>query len=358
MPRQRRIRTRADRGIVHAAETAARRNVAVYQLTGVDVGQLDALASALTSVSAIDRDDFWLTAATLAQEIPRPLREKLNAFRLTEDACLLLVRGYPIDDEALGPTPEHWSHRASGSYVTRLEALLTLCSCVLGDPIGWASQQASAIVQDIVPIMGDDWSQISSASRAALTLHTEDAFHPCRGDYVALMCLRNPDAVPTLYACITDVALPSAVTRVLFEPRFAFRRDDSHSPPSPDTDGEGAQDAGGGRMGAVLFGAPESPYMRIDSYFMNENPDDPVATAGLAALEDALGEKTSSVALAPGDILFIDNYRAVHGRAAFAARYDGGDRWLKRTNIVRDLRRSRHVRESPMARTILGESRV
>lgn len=346
---------------MHAAEKAARRNVAVYHLTDDDVGYLDALANTLTSASAMDREDFWLTATTLAQEIPRPVRAELNGFRLTEGAPLLLIRGYPVDDEVLGPTPTHWSRRVESSYVTRVEALLTLCSCVLGDPIGWASQQAAAIIQDILPIKGDDWSQISSASRAALTLHTEDAFHPYRGDYVALMCLRNPSAVPTLYACISDAALSPAVTRVLFEPRFAFRRDESHSPLSPLSPGAGggsAEASGDGHKEAVLFGTPDSPYLRIDSYFMDLDPDDPAAAAGLATLEKALGENTSSVTLAPGDILLIDNYRAVHGRAAFVARYDGRDRWLKRTNIVRDLRRSRHVRESPMARTILGEPRL
>ncbi|HYG65572.1 MAG TPA: arginine beta-hydroxylase, Fe(II)/alpha-ketoglutarate-dependent, partial [Thermoanaerobaculia bacterium] len=58
------------------------------------------------------------------------------------------------------------------------------------------------------------------------------------------------------------------------------------------------------------------------------------------------------VVLEPGEICFIDNFKAVHGRRAFRARYDGEDRWLKRVNIVRDLRKSRAVRPSAASRTI------
>ena len=47
------------------------------------------------------------------------------------------------------------------------------------------------------------------------------------------------------------------------------------------------------------------------------------------------------VRLQPGDVAFIDSYRAAHGRKSFRARYDGTDRWLKQLNITRNLRGSR-----------------
>ncbi len=52
------------------------------------------------------------------------------------------------------------------------------------------------------------------------------------------------------------------------------------------------------------------------------------------------------MALEPGDLLIIDNYRAVNGRKPFQARYDGRDRWLKRIGVTRDLRKSRAARSS------------
>jgi alpha-ketoglutarate-dependent taurine dioxygenase len=41
--------------------------------------------------------------------------------------------------------------------------------------------------------------------------------------------------------------------------------------------------------------------------------------------------------LADGDLLVIDNDRAVHGRTPFIPRYDGTDRWLKRALVVTSL---------------------
>jgi alpha-ketoglutarate-dependent taurine dioxygenase len=67
----------------------------------------------------------------------------------------------------------------------------------------------------------------------------------------------------------------------------------------------------------------------------------------------AIDESLTGVALRPGECLFIDNYRAVHGRSSFQARFDGTDRWLKRINIARDLRKSRAVREAPASRVML-----
>ena len=60
----------------------------------------------------------------------------------------------------------------------------------------------------------------------------------------------------------------------------------------------------------------------------------------------------TGIALTPGDICVIDNYKAVHGRKPFRARFDGTDRWLRRLNMARDLRRSREFRLDARSRVI------
>ena len=55
--------------------------------------------------------------------------------------------------------------------------------------------------------------------------------------------------------------------------------------------------------------------------------------------------------LESGDFCFLDNFRVVHGRKPFRARYDGTDRWLKCLNISCDLRKSRAARR-PGSRAI------
>jgi hypothetical protein len=51
-----------------------------------------------------------------------------------------------------------------------------------------------------------------------------------------------------------------------------------------------------------------------------------------------LSANLTDVVLRPGDVLVVDNLRAVHGRRSFQARFDGNDRWLRRVSAVRDLR--------------------
>src|SRR5579862_4766960 len=102
---------------------------------------------------------------------------------------------------------------------------------------------------------------------------------------------------------------------------------------------------------AVLEGAVDSPYIRMDPYFMIP-AEDRNARDAMMKLVKVIDERIQEVILHPGDICFVDNYRAVHGRKPFKARYDGYDRWLKRINITRDLRKSRSQRKSAADRVI------
>jgi alpha-ketoglutarate-dependent taurine dioxygenase len=80
--------------------------------------------------------------------------------------------------------------------------------------------------------------------------------------------------------------------------------------------------------------------------------DDEEAQAALNSLIRALDARLCEIVLQPGEYLFVDNYRTVHGRKSFTAKYDGTDRWLKRVNVTRDLRKSRGARLNGSSRTI------
>jgi alpha-ketoglutarate-dependent taurine dioxygenase len=92
--------------------------------------------------------------------------------------------------------------------------------------------------------------------------------------------------------------------------------------------------------------------MVVDPYYMRVPADDKEAQNALNVLTKAIDEQLVDIVLKPGDCCFIDNYRPVHGRKAFSARYDGTDRWLKRINITRDLRKSRASRADSTSRVI------
>jgi Fe(II)/alpha-ketoglutarate-dependent arginine beta-hydroxylase len=314
-----------------------------------------------------ENQEFLDEADVIAHDLPRRVRREMRRFRLFEpDDAILVVGGYPIDQEKIGPTPVHWNQHGAGNDTVQEDMLLVLLGSLLGEPIGWSTQQDGRIVHDILPIKGHEQEQLGSGSETLLTWHVEDAFHPYRGDYLGMMCLRNPDHVPTTFAPIKKVRLTPEQLAVLASPYFTIRPDESHLP----------KNRGNGKVSTadeqqvmerayakieemwktpekipVVFGDPNAPYIRLDPYFMDpvENPE---AQAALDELSRAVDEAIEDQVLEPGDFCFIDNYQAVHGRKPFKARYDGRDRWLKRINVVRDLRKSRESRLSAASRVL------
>jgi L-asparagine oxygenase len=179
----------------------------------------------------------------------------------------------------------------------------------------------------------------------SLDWHTEDAFHPLRCDYLTLLCLRNLDLVPTTFASVDCVDIDPAWLSVLREPRFLIRPDDEHLRQAKGLPAEHQAAIGAMREQPapcpVLFGRASSPYLRIDPYFMSAQPGDEVAPRALAHVTERLDAGLGDVALTPGELLIIDNYKAVHGRRPYQPRFDGRDRWLKKAIVSRDLRKSR-----------------
>jgi L-asparagine oxygenase len=92
----------------------------------------------------------------------------------------------------------------------------------------------------------------------------------------------------------------------------------------------------------VLSGPDSSPEMVVDMH-----ATEPLTTPAQLAFDELRTAMTSCLTgavLTPGDLLVVDNRAAVHGRTAFSARYDGGDRWLRRCFAVADLHPSRGLR--------------
>lgn len=333
------------------------------RLTEPDVAAIGIVVAEVTSRhTSVEEPDFLRLAGGYAQELPRGLREPLNEFRLAEPSGGCLITGYTVDDERIGDTPAHWDSVAGGSTLAE-EIFFFLTGSLLGEPFGWATEQNQRVMHDVLPIRGHENRQINSASEALIWWHTEDAFHPYRADYVGLMALRNPDKVETSFVCVDDLQLAAEHVEVLFQPRFVIKPDESHRPDesldratvSPLLERsyqriEHMLDAP--EKVAVLFGDPASPYLRLDPYFMDRQQEDAEAMRALDAIIEQIDAKLGGVALAPGDIVFVDNYRAVHGRRPFVATYDGKDRWLKRLNVTRDLRKSRDSRQHATSRVL------
>ncbi|MCO7238572.1 TauD/TfdA family dioxygenase [Aeromicrobium sp. CnD17-E] len=233
-------------------------------------------------------------------------------------ACV--VSGAPLLAERLEPTPQHWREAQTAGSVVHACVLL-LVADLLGESFGWASQQDGRVVTDVVPSPGQEDSLVSSSSRAELAWHTEDAYFEQRADFVGLFCLRAATGGATTVSFLDPAQLSADVVEVLQQPRFLLRPDDAHDVHPDDL------------ARTWLVDPSDARRIRVDRDFTDAVADDPEAARALDDLVEVLDANLQDLPLAPGDIAFVDNAVAVHGRRSFTPRFDGTDRWLKRVNV-------------------------
>ncbi|MEU9364212.1 TauD/TfdA family dioxygenase [Streptomyces avermitilis] len=245
---------------------------------------------------------------------------------------LFVLRGLPVDDEAIGPTPGHWS--TAGNAGALHDVVLLLLSTVMGTPLAWEGQQEGRFVHNIVPSPGHEEEQTGAGSSVLLSPHTEDAFHPGRAHLLVLGCLRNPDSVATTAASIRRARLDADDVELLGRPVLPILPDDAYAE---------AQGYNGAPPPPIptMWQSPDGPTLRFDPAYtpLHEAPEE--HRAAYRRLEAELSRVSVAVALTPGDVLVVDNDLVVHGRVPFKARYDGTDRWLKRSSVRVPGRRTR-----------------
>ncbi|MGK5628455.1 TauD/TfdA family dioxygenase [Streptomyces sp. URMC 123] len=300
-----------------------------------DASAVERVARGLvTAADGLVDSPAWVDAARDAwTEMPATLRRSLRDFRRDPGAAgALLVRGLPVDEAALPDTPS-----VPGSVqrtATVAAAVLATVACGLGDPAAFRPEKTGALVQDVIPRPGQEDFQ-GNAGSVRLTFHTENAFHPHRPDFVMLLCLRaDHERVAGLRTASIRQVLPllsDESREALFSAEFVT------APPPSFGAGAGSADPH-----PVLFGAAEDPDLRVD--LAATQPLTERAREALLELERLFELTAQTVRLVPGDLAIVDNRIAVHGRTAFRPRYDGRDRWLQRTFVLTDLRRSRGFR--------------
>ncbi|MFF2045464.1 TauD/TfdA family dioxygenase [Kitasatospora sp. NPDC058170] len=300
-------------------------------LSDVERDEFRGLAEQLaTTAPALIDHPAWVDAAReLSCRIPLSLREAVRAYRHDPgEGGTLLLRNLPVDEATLPPTPAVAESVERAAAVPAAVAVLVTLN--LGELASYREEKAGALVQNVVPVPGRETSQ-SNAGSHPLELHVENAFHPHRPDYVGLLCLRHDRAgtAGTLVSSIRKALglLPADVREVLHGRRFT-------TAPPPSFHGGDAVP-----LHAVLSGDPEDPNVQVDFHVTHAVDDE--GKIALEHLRDAFIAASQSVVLSSGDMAFVDNRVAIHGRSAFQPTYDGRDRWLHRTFAHLDRRRTR-----------------
>lgn len=287
------------------------------------------IASLITGAVSEFRSYSWKDRlhhlSLLSCYLPVKLRKFVKGFQnsIDDDTRLCLISNFDISVNLKTPIAIE-----NNDYSIEDDFLACTVASLLGEVFGWQEEQNGRIVHNIVPLKQSENAQESTGSSQVIHWHTDEAFHRYTSDYLAIACIKNPDQIPTTYCSINSLNLTDSAFDILFEPRFIFKKVDSHKSNNRD---EVVQ--------SVLYGNRSKPFIRIDHYFMEAADSD--SRQALDKIIEYINSSLAEVILKPGNILLIDNALCVHGRNPFKASYDGNDRWLKRVNITRDLYKSR-----------------
>ncbi|UAA37215.1 TauD/TfdA family dioxygenase [Paraneptunicella aestuarii] len=313
----------------------------IYELSDSEVDALDVyMADIREQFSTAEDPEFLEIAYVLAGDLPKSLLEQLNELKNnnSHSGCLI-IRGFQKDKLPL--TPKTWHPEDTYIPNKKVDYLAVIASSRLGDAFGFVSQQGGKLIHDVVPIKGKEYYQAGCSSLATLSFHTEDAFHPHKGEYLCFYCLKNPTNTGTTGISLSALDIPKDIFNILFQKRFYIVPDNAHQ-----TEGDTFV------THSILYGNPDEPFLCIDPDFTHAMENDEEAQMALDYLNKEIESKLIEIPIQAGDICYLDNFKWVHGRKPFVANFDGNDRWLKRINITQDLKKSADYRYEMSSRLL------
>jgi L-asparagine oxygenase len=247
----------------------------------------------------------------------------------TDSPAAIYFKNLPTDKN-LPNTPAD-SRRALDKTSFMSEGNMMLIGCLLGYPFGYALEKDGEIIQNLCPIESRRKTASSEGFDYELLLHTDDAFHPRRPDYLMLYCVRpdHENEAATLVSGIQGALekVGEAKRRILRSPLYLFRAPDSWNNRVP-FQNEGRP---------IVVGHETSPLAMLSFNRGIITPLSSEAEEALESLGNALNESQRLVYLNPGELLVLNNYKAAHGRTTYKSRFDGHDRWLQRVFLLEDL---------------------
>ena len=303
-----------------------------------EASALQELILGVTASPVAAPDDFIAQAREAARDVPERLRTAIERFgEHGSPTGFLLISGIPVDDSSIPPTPpSNASHAGSRTDLARIQAILNQ---TVGEMIAYEAEGGGKLFQDMAPNSALSKTQTSLGSDVALEIHTEQAFSELRPDVLSLACLRG-DAMAKTYTLHVRQILDHVTEReaaLLRLPLWTIGVDASFVM-------SGLLNGNSDMRGPmpILEGSDEDPTLVFDQDLMRSVDD--AGEELRAKLVSLYYEHRHEHVLSPGDIMFVDNRRAVHGRSAFRPKFDGSDRFIVRSFVVHDYARSEHAR--------------
>jgi L-asparagine oxygenase len=307
---------------------------------------LKLLASKITEIPSIEPELYCKQAKELSEYLPTHIKESLMHFsEFGSNKGFLLINNISLDDTEIPDTPNGNTFKiGEQTILSKIQAILT---SYVGEMIAYEAEGYGRLFQDVVPIYSMATNQTSLGSRIELENHTEQCFSKLRPDILSLACLRGDENAFTYIMPVQTVIrnLTDEEIKYLREPNWTTGVDLSFKM-------NGNEFIDGDIRGPfpIISGSMEDPHFLFDQDLMKGiNEESQQMVSKIIEIYKANREIHN---LKPGEIVLIDNRRAVHGRSAFLPKYNGTDRFLIRCFATFDYKKSEYAREQRTVKAI------
>jgi L-asparagine oxygenase len=317
----------------------------ILELLNDEINILINLSNVVTYNSTDEPSLYCEQIKFLSRCVPERVRNALIDFKNHGSTTgFLLIKTLPIK-ETLESTPLGNNYRIGEKTI--LSKIQSILLTVISEIISYEAEGYGRLFQDVVPTKSMENQQTSLGSNKELEIHTEQAFSRLRPDILSLSCLRSNHLAKTYTLPIQKIIenMNAEEIDILREPLWNTGVDLSFKL-------HGKDFIYGDIRGpfSIIHGTEIDPFLLFDQDLMTGITKE--SHQMIKKIIDIYGEHRIAHVLQPGEIMFIDNNRAVHGRSPFSPKYDGQDRFLIRCFGVFDYEKSKYARDGHMVRAI------
>ena len=319
----------------------------IIELNENDINILTEIATGLKTSPSQNPELFCKEAKHFSLQIPKYIRNiLLNFAKNGSETGFLLIKGIPISENNIPKTPPGNNEKiGEQTLLSRIQALFIN---VIGEMIAYEAEGYGRLFQDIVPVKSMSNIQTSLGSTKELEIHTEQAFSKLRPDILSLACLRGNKEAYTYILPVQSIInnISKENLKLLCQPLWRIGIDVSFK-----LNGYNFIDGMVRGPIPIIIKDQEQDYKLVfDQDLMsglNQN-----ANEIIEKIIDIYYKHRIEYNLMPGEIIFIDNNRAVHGRSCFIPRYDDYDRFLVRCFATLDYEKSYYARNGRVVKAI------
>jgi L-asparagine oxygenase len=308
------------------------------------------LAIQIISIPSVNPELFCKQSKNYSSKIPQRIKSFLKTFAKNgSETGFLLIKNISFDFNELSllfptailspTTPDNNNNKiGEATLLARIQSILIN---FIGEMISYEAEGYGRLFQDIVPIKKMENQQTSVGSNTELEIHTEQAFSKLRPDILSLACIRGDPLAQTYILPVNYILehmnieereilrLPLWKTGV----DLSFKLNENEF---IDGDIRGPM--------PIINGDDDDPKLIFDQDLMFGTTEE--ASLLIKKIINIYYKYRNQHNLQSGEIILIDNMRAVHGRSPFYPNYDGADRFLIRCFAVYDYEYSSYARNN------------